>query len=358
MPMTRKTLLRKRIVVGGYYGYGNLGDELILKQIIDSLTSQEPDLEIVVLSGDPAETRKTHSVKALKRWNLIRVFWALFGARVFVLGGGGLLQDKTSFLSLVFYLTWVGMARILGCPVFLYAVGVETVKRKLSRKLVRWVLLSKDVVISVRDTPSKSLLISFGFSPDRIFVTGDPVFGIKVSPGAPSDSKESKRVLFIPRFPVAFNGVQMLNQVLKELAGNQNLIPRGFLFQSQRERKYLKALERMGNWKELTFLQESHFGKILNLFSKQDYVISARYHGLVLAAIFNKPFLGIGDPDKGGRLCEVWGMPFLDWNSSDEKIRKVLGAFFELSETHGPPLRSWQESAELTPQLLRRVVRS
>jgi len=356
--MTKKTLSRKRIVVGGYYGYGNLGDELILKQIIASLTSQEPDLEIVVLSGDPAETRKTHSVKALKRWNFLRVFWALSGARLFVLGGGGLLQDKTSFYSLVFYLTWVGMARILRCPVFLYAVGVETVKRKWGRKLVRWVLLSTNVVISVRDTPSKSLLVSFGLTQDRIFVTGDPVFGIKVGPGVPPEPKESKRVLLIPRFPVAFDGVQLFNQVLKDLLGNQNLILQGFLFQPQRERKYLEALGRMRIWKELTFLQESHFGKILDVFSKQDYVISARYHGLVLAAIFNKPFLGIGDSDKVGRLCEAWGMPFIDWNSGEGDIHKVLGAFLDLSETHGRPLQSWQESAELTPQLLRRVVRS
>jgi polysaccharide pyruvyl transferase WcaK-like protein len=55
-----------------------------------------------------------------------------------------------------------------------------------------------------------------------------------------------------------------------------------------------------------------------------DFIVSARFHGLVLAALTGKPFVGVGDTDKIQRFCKKMGMPFLSWHSSDKELREAL----------------------------------
>jgi polysaccharide pyruvyl transferase WcaK-like protein len=126
-----------RVVVAGYYGFGNLGDELILSALAKELRTVYPDPKIVVLSHDPAHTQAFHSLPAVSRWNPFAVFWQFLRADLFVLGGGGLIQDKTSHRSLLYYLSLVALARLLLRRVFLYRIGVESLNRSVSRVLTR-----------------------------------------------------------------------------------------------------------------------------------------------------------------------------------------------------------------------------
>ena len=43
-----------KIVISGYYGFDNLGDEAILKAIITSLKKVDSTIDITVLSNNPA----------------------------------------------------------------------------------------------------------------------------------------------------------------------------------------------------------------------------------------------------------------------------------------------------------------
>ena len=51
-----------RLVVSGYYGYANAGDEAVLAGMLATFREVDPSLEAVVLSGDPEHTRRTHGV--------------------------------------------------------------------------------------------------------------------------------------------------------------------------------------------------------------------------------------------------------------------------------------------------------
>ena len=55
----------KTILIAGYYGYGNTGDEAILSSMIEELYTQIPGEEIVVVSGNPEETKTHHPVDAI-----------------------------------------------------------------------------------------------------------------------------------------------------------------------------------------------------------------------------------------------------------------------------------------------------
>lgn len=56
-----------KIVISGFYGAGNLGDESILSSILSSIKNQYPNAEFTILSFNPVETSKLYSVNAIFR---------------------------------------------------------------------------------------------------------------------------------------------------------------------------------------------------------------------------------------------------------------------------------------------------
>jgi len=45
-----------KLVISGYYGFNNVGDEAILYAIVQTLKKQRPDIQITVLSNNPGQT--------------------------------------------------------------------------------------------------------------------------------------------------------------------------------------------------------------------------------------------------------------------------------------------------------------
>lgn len=347
-----------KIVVAGYYGYGNLGDELILKVILAQFRRKYSSSEIVILSGFPSRTRKTHQVQAISRWNPISVVYSFFRSDLFVLGGGGLFQDKTSLLSLGYYLALIGLARVFNLTISLFAIGVESVRRPIGKKWMKKILLDDHVNITVRDVESKLILGSLGIPEKKIFVTGDPVFCLDVpTPSRPGDEEVStekggSRVLFVPRFPCSSQGHRLYADVLKEIRSEAGANLQGMLFQTRKERKHIKSMPASVAWQKELFSDITGLENLFQLIREVDLVVSARFHGLVLAALCDKPFVGLGDADKVGRLCLAWGMPHLAWDATPEEVKDAL---VQVSSPtllkRKRPLELWKQASFLTVDL-------
>ncbi|MBM7853693.1 polysaccharide pyruvyl transferase CsaB [Desulfohalotomaculum tongense] len=169
-----------KVVLSGYYGFDNTGDEAILFSIIQALRDKEPGLEITVLSNNPARTECLYRVKAVNRWRPGEVAAAVKDCHLFISGGGSLLQDVTGLKSLGYYLGVITLARGLGKPVFFYAQGIGPVTSRAGRAMMRMVV-NRVQVITVRDEQSKEDLLAMGVNKPPITVTADPVLGVKVS---------------------------------------------------------------------------------------------------------------------------------------------------------------------------------
>ena len=168
------------LVLSGYYGAGNTGDEIILAAMLQALRQKVPAAEIVVFSANPSQTTARYEVAALHRG--LRDFWAkirlLRRADLLLSGGGGLLQDAfpRGLLprSILYYLAVCVLAKICGCRVMFYAQGVGPLRSRLAKMLVRLVADRVDS-ISVRDPDSAELLRRIGVQRPRVHVTADPV---------------------------------------------------------------------------------------------------------------------------------------------------------------------------------------
>ncbi|MHB9025909.1 MAG: polysaccharide pyruvyl transferase CsaB [Armatimonadota bacterium] len=163
------------ILLSGYYGYNNLGDEAVLGGIIAGLRAELPGVEPVVLSADPEGTRQLHGARAVPRMQLAAIRAALREADLFASGGGSLLQDVTSARSPLYYLGVLWLAQRAGVPTMALAQGMGPLNRGFNRYLTR-TLLNRARAITVRDAGSAEFLQRIGVTRPPIEVTADPSF--------------------------------------------------------------------------------------------------------------------------------------------------------------------------------------
>ena len=61
-------MAKYNIVISGYYGFNNAGDEAMLTAILQALRNTFDDPEITVISGNPEATAKAFGVRAVPRF--------------------------------------------------------------------------------------------------------------------------------------------------------------------------------------------------------------------------------------------------------------------------------------------------
>ena len=168
-----------KIMISGYYGFNNTGDEAILKSMVRAFKDKIPQIKITVLSNNPLQTFQAYQVKAIKRLQLISIMCCLRKVNLFISGGGGLLQDSTGKgWSILYYLGLIWVAKIVKVPVMIYAQGIGPIHKKMNKLLIKWILNKVDL-ITVRDYPSKKMLNNLGVLKPSIYVNSDPVFLLK-----------------------------------------------------------------------------------------------------------------------------------------------------------------------------------
>ena len=167
-----------KIVISGYYGFNNAGDEAMLTAILASLRAADPQVELTVISGNPTDTKARHKVESVYRFNALKIRQALLAADLLISGGGSLLQDVTSKKSLLYYLAVLAAAKFMGKKVMLYAQGIGPIRNGLMRSLTRMIVNRMDVV-TVRDNDSAVELEQMGVARPLIQVTADAVLSLE-----------------------------------------------------------------------------------------------------------------------------------------------------------------------------------
>jgi polysaccharide pyruvyl transferase CsaB len=168
-----------RAVLCGYYGKGNGGDEALLASLLQMLPESVTPL---VLSGNPAETRKRYGVQSCDRMSAFQVLRAMRQSDVFIWGGGSLIQDVTSVASPLYYCGLMGLAQQLGLKTIAWAQGIGPLKRQLTTWAARKSFTGCEAA-SVRDIGSAALLadwhIPFIMAPDPVWaLDSEPVKGL------------------------------------------------------------------------------------------------------------------------------------------------------------------------------------
>jgi polysaccharide pyruvyl transferase CsaB len=179
------------VVLSGYYGFDNLGDEAVLAATVAELRRRRPGLEIRVLSASPDATARTYGVTGVPRAEVRAVVGALRASDLFLSGGGSLFQDATSWRSPWYYLAVLAAARRWCRRTAVYAQGFEPPRRAWVRAGIRGVLNGTDLV-TVRDATSAEALAQAGVRRPRVVVSADPSFLLDPDP-TPAVERERAR---------------------------------------------------------------------------------------------------------------------------------------------------------------------
>jgi polysaccharide pyruvyl transferase CsaB len=293
----------EQILLSGYYGFNNAGDEAILAALIAGLKEEISDLKIIVLSSNPEFTEELHQVTAIDRLNLREIIYYLRQSDLLISGGGSLLQDVTSYKNIPYYLAIIWLAKLTRTPVFFCAQGVGPINAKLNQKLVAFTL-NRVELITVRDQNSQQLLKSIGVQ-NEVKYTTDLVFNLSSAP-----AEEIENILL--EEGINFNpltiGISVRpwgkNDYLKELAP----VVDGLIEQLDVQ-IVLIPLHHPADWEVSQLLQEqlNNSVKVLSgnyapqqligLIANCDLMLGVRLHSLIFAAVARVPVAGISyDP--------------------------------------------------------------
>jgi polysaccharide pyruvyl transferase CsaB len=178
--MTRRR--RGGIVCSNSYGTPNVGDEALLCALLQALGSRSGVSRVSVLSRFPEATAKAHPdvnvVASGPVRGVVSTAKAIRDADLLVVGPGGLLQDASSLRNLLFHLSRIAMAVVVGTPVVGCGLGVGPVQTVTGR-LCACAVLGKLRGLAVRDEPSARRAHALGVSMERIRIASDLAFLLK-----------------------------------------------------------------------------------------------------------------------------------------------------------------------------------
>jgi polysaccharide pyruvyl transferase CsaB len=173
------------VALCGYFGFENLGDEMLLASAIQNLAGcGVPKERICVFSNAPEESLAKFSIRSYNRWSARTVSAALKRSRSLLFPGGGLFQDTTSAKSCLYYWGVARLAEICGCGVWALGQSVGPLSTFAGRWLAKDALRRMDF-FSVRDDASRCLSKKFGVDAQTM---PDIVFGLSVPPVAADPS--------------------------------------------------------------------------------------------------------------------------------------------------------------------------
>ena len=176
---SRLKTTRDGVVICGAYGRGNAGDDAILEAILQEMALIDPDMPATVLSKEPTSTRLAYRVRSVSRTNMFAWHSAMRHAKLYINGGGSLIQDVTSRRSLWFYLLNIAVAKRCGCKVQMYGCGIGPVTRENHRRLAARVLNRYVDVITLREPDSREELRAMGVTKPEILLTADPALTLR-----------------------------------------------------------------------------------------------------------------------------------------------------------------------------------
>lgn len=305
-----------RVVMSGYYGFGNAGDDAILDSIQQAIRAASDDVSVTVLSKDPEQTRRQYGLDAIPRFRLLRVFFELRRGDALLSGGGSLLQDTTSTRSLLYYLTVIRCARWLHKPVMLYANGIGPVRRPANRRRVKQAV-ERAALVTLRDHASAAELRQMGVT-RPVQVTADPVFHLE-----PAGPERSDRLCAASGLPEGrpfvavsvrdWNGVEDFTLQLAGLCDHlrrEHGLEVLFLLMQRSQDREITARVRAG-MEEPSYVLDALCTprELMGVLGMAKLCLAMRLHTLIFAARMAVPAMGLVYDPKVASFLEELDLP-------------------------------------------------
>ena len=327
--------VRDGVVICGAYGRGNAGDDAILEAILQEMRGIDPDMPVTVISKDPKSTRLTYRVRSVSRMNIPAWRRAMKRAKLYINGGGSLIQDVTSRRSLWFYLHNIQSAKRSGCQVQMYGCGIGPVTRENHRKLAAEVLNRSVDAITLREPDSLDELRAMGVTQPEILLTADPALTLRRASDDETDSvllragipPHGRYICFALRQWKGFEGkAPLFAKAAKYAYETYGLTP---VFAAVEKHQDPIAARQAAAGLDIPhyFLDDAGgAGTIIGALSRMELVVAMRLHALIFAAGQGIPLAGVVyDPKVSAFLRYIGQELFTDLDAlTEENLREMI----------------------------------
>ena len=302
MERNRRDGTRDGVLICGAYGFGNTGDDAILQAIIGEMRRIDAHMPVTVLSRRPKDTQRAFGVNACHRFGVFAIRRVMRRSQLFISGGGSLMQDVTSRLSLWYYLSTIRMAHGCGCKVQMYGCGIGPIVYARDKKLAAHVINTCVDKITLREPDSRETLRDFGVTAPEVILASDPALTLPAA--------EHSRIDSILRAHDMDIGGKYIGFVLRKWPGMEE---KATVFAAGAVYAYLKygltpvflginfradgeAGQLVTEHLSIPFYridEQMTSGEVIGVLSRMTAVVSMRLHGLIFAAGQGVPLIGV-----------------------------------------------------------------
>lgn len=372
-----------RILISGYYGFNNIGDESILKAVTGSLKEGLEDIDITVLSSDPEGTAEKFDVHSTNRRSIGSIISAVAHCDLLISGGGSLLQDVTSKRSILYYLFIMWLAGFMGKDYFVYSQGIGPINMERNRKLTCKVLRRASGIV-VRDESSREFLGEIGIDKEKVVVTADPVLKLKPADleigreilkkegchfetKTESDNRPTVVGMAIKERRLDSSFADELTLAAERLIRERNckvvLIPFHFSEDMAIADELERRLKERGLGESVCAVRHKYLAEeMMSIIGNTDILVGVRLHSLIHAAIMGMPMIGISyDPKINsfmysvGRkaMCSVY-----DFKAEDfiEEFDRVMRDRKEICEKVSERVALLKESLDTNEKMIQEII--
>ena len=353
------------IVMSGYYGFKNAGDEAILQSVHRNIAVSRKDISITVLSADPGDTKALYGYDAVNRFNVIRLSKALRRCDVLISGGGSLLQDVTSTRSLMYYLYVIRKAKRMGRKVMVYSNGIGPINKEKNRRRVRRIVSGVDV-ITLRDSASAEELRQIGVLRDDVVVTADPVFTMPKATA--EESADILRKHGIPQRPFIAVSVRdwpgmgdfcrTVASLCDSISGTTGRETVFISMQTDVDSAISRKVRSMMSSPSYIVDERLTAHDLMGIIGAADAVLAMRLHALIFAARMGVPFAGLVYDPKVSAYLDALSMPSagevtqLDMDSALRVMSMLLENRDELAGSLAEKVAALETAALEDPRIL------
>ncbi|MBM6621154.1 polysaccharide pyruvyl transferase family protein [Micrococcaceae bacterium RIT802] len=305
------------VLISGWYGSGNVGDEFILTALLAAFSEFAPHVSVKVVTPLPASAERTHATPAIDRNDTVAVEQSVRGAAAVVLGGGGLMQDyafdasggvpgllSKPAQSIGAYGAIALLSALWGKPLYVHGQGIGPLRSVASQQSVRFLFESAASIV-VRDPDSAEMLRAIKGWRNGVSWSPDLVFSIPDTNGSTQSriAAGEPYMLFNLRewgFSKSFRP-DLVTRVCAQFAAEHGLILVGVPLSVEDElflKQQLSALEEEGIVSEFSVLPYTLDLEQLEAdFRAARLVVGMRYHCCLLAMKAGVPIIGLAyDP--------------------------------------------------------------
>lgn len=334
----------KRVILAGYIGFGNCGDEAMLAGAIAWLRQHFAPEEILILSADPAASELEHGVGARRalplgrgvvfkslarpaRWRTLAALWR--ADLVVWVAGSGIFSDARGSTIGQFWPLF-RLLRALARHFIFLSASVGPIEHEASRRVIRRIAAHTDA-FGLRDSESVALLRSLLGERPNIFSMAD--MALELAPEGLTRAQALWAEEGLPRdrpcvafCPICFfqtpeqvprarqyeeQFAATIARTLDALAASEGLQPVIVPFQRGYDHEIARRVAGQMRHQATILRGGYHPGEMLGLLARMRLVIGVRFHSLVLAAMAGTPLVPILYDDKSRGFIRDLGLEHL-----------------------------------------------